>query len=53
MYANEPTPFLRRAKEHGLKTMDGREMLVAQGARSLEWWLGVTAPRKAMLEAIS
>ncbi|MDR3689968.1 MAG: shikimate dehydrogenase [Fimbriimonas sp.] len=52
MYAKEPTPFLACASEHGLQTMDGLKMLVAQGARSFEWWLGTAAPREAMLEAI-
>ncbi len=53
MYSAEPTPFLRDAERAGLRTTDGRHMLVAQGARSLEWWLGVDAPRDVMLAAIS
>jgi len=37
--------------------MDGKKLLVAQGARSLEFWLPHiwpegTAPRDAMIEAI-
>jgi shikimate dehydrogenase len=52
-YSAQPTPFLADAAEAGLRTVDGRWLLVAQGARSLKWWLGVEAPRKAMLEAIS
>jgi shikimate 5-dehydrogenase len=32
--------------------MDGKALLVAQGARSLEFWLGGIAPRDVMLEAI-
>jgi shikimate dehydrogenase len=46
------TPFLRQANAAGLRTIDGKPLLVAQGARSLEFWLGGTAPRGAMLEAI-
>jgi shikimate dehydrogenase len=45
------TPFLRAASEAGLRTMDGLPLLVAQGALSLEWWLGMDAPRGAMMEA--
>ncbi|MFI5385498.1 MAG: shikimate dehydrogenase [Fimbriimonadales bacterium] len=48
------TPFLRTAHDAGLRTMDGKRMLVAQGARSLEFWIpGLRAPRDVMLEAIS
>lgn len=46
------TPFLKSAHDAGLVTMDGKGLLVAQGARSLEFWLGGTAPRDVMLEAI-
>ncbi len=46
------SPFLKTAQEHGRRTMDGLPMLVQQGALSLEWWLGVRAPRPAMLAAI-
>ncbi|HVT11747.1 MAG TPA: shikimate dehydrogenase [Fimbriimonadaceae bacterium] len=46
------TPFLRAARAAGLKTLDGKALLVAQGARSLEFWLGGVAPREAMMEAI-
>lgn len=46
------TPFLLAAREAGLRTIDGKRLLVAQGARSLEFWLGRDAPRDAMFEAI-
>lgn len=52
-YSNEPTKFLFEAQSNGLAHMDGRKLLVAQGARSLEWWTGEKAPRHEMLEAIS
>lgn len=47
-----PSRFLEAAAAAGLRTQDGAEMLVEQGALSLEWWLGVEAPREAMREAI-
>jgi shikimate dehydrogenase len=46
------TPFLSASRDAGLETIDGKALLVAQGARSLEYWLGGTAPRDVMLEAI-
>lgn len=49
----EPTPFLEGARASGLKTVDGAALLVAQGARSLEYWLDVDAPRHVMREAIA
>ena len=52
MYAKPSTPFLASASRYGLQTMDGLQMLVAQGARSFEWWLGIDAPRESMLKAI-
>lgn len=52
VYGQPSATFLAQARSHGLRTVDGLGLLVAQGARSLEWWLGVEAPRAAMLEAI-
>lgn len=51
-YAPDKTPFMAAAERHGLRTTDGRELLAAQGARSFEWWLGIPAPREAMLGAL-
>ncbi len=51
-YSKKPTPFIRSARQRGLLAIDGRAMLVEQGALSLEWWLGVTAPREAMRQAV-
>ncbi len=53
MYGAEPSPFMREALQNGLTAQDGRGMLMEQGALALEWWLGVAAPREAMLVAIS
>ncbi len=47
------SPFLQEAASHGLRTLDGKELLVAQGARSLKFWLGVEAPRDVMRQAIA
>lgn len=52
VYGQE-TPFLAAARERGLACFDGTLMLVEQGALSFEWWLGLPAPRRAMLEAVS
>lgn len=52
-YSRSLTPFLWAAAEAGVRTVDGRYMLVEQGALSLEWWLGEPAPREVMLRAIS
>jgi shikimate dehydrogenase len=52
MYGKEPTPFIRSATSLGLKTVDGLDLLVAQGALAFEWWLGLPAPRLAMREAL-
>jgi len=52
VYKAEPTPFLKAAAAHGLRTVDGKLLLVAQGALSFEWWLGVPAPRQAMMASL-
>jgi shikimate dehydrogenase len=52
-YAEAPTPFVAQASSYGLRALDGKALLAAQGARSLEWWLDVPAPRSAMLKAIA
>jgi shikimate dehydrogenase len=52
MYQEGHTPFLAQAASRGLQTVDGRSLLVAQGALSLEHWLRVAAPRSVMREAI-
>ncbi len=48
VYASEPTPLTRWAHGGGSRTVDGLEMLVRQGARSLERWTGRAAPLDAM-----
>ena len=51
-YTEGLTKFLFEARNAGLKTMDGRALLAEQGALSLEWWTGTTAPRDDMLKAV-
>lgn len=45
------TDLLDTARARGLRTLDGLEMLVFQGARSLEIWTGQPAPVAVMLDA--
>jgi shikimate dehydrogenase len=48
VYGGGSTPLSRWAERGGARVADGREMLVRQGARSLERWTGATAPLDAM-----
>jgi len=52
VYRRGPTQLLKRARTEGCPTIDGREMLVGQGALSFEWWLNEPAPRDIMRRAI-
>jgi shikimate dehydrogenase len=45
------TQLLAAAREHGARTLDGLEILVAQGALSLELWTGRRAPLEVMRRA--
>jgi shikimate dehydrogenase len=51
VYAAEPTAVERWGAEHGAEVVRGLEILVRQGARSLERWTGRTAPVDAMRAA--
>jgi shikimate dehydrogenase len=51
VYRSGTTPLLAAAREHGARTIDGLEILVAQGALSLELWTGRPAPLEVMREA--
>jgi shikimate dehydrogenase len=53
VYRAGGTALVRAARERGLPTADGLEVLVQQGARSLEIWTGKTAPVDAMRDAVS
>ena len=48
VYGSEPSALLREAARAGARTVDGLEILVCQGARSLEIWTG----RKPSLEVM-
>ena len=48
VYRSDPTPLLAAARAHGAGTVDGLEVLVEQGALSLELWTGRDAPRDVM-----
>lgn len=52
VYSKEKTPFVRAADRHGVRSTDGMEMLVQQGAVSFERWWGRSAPIEAMRDAI-
>jgi shikimate dehydrogenase len=45
------TELLAAARAAGARTVDGLEVLVAQGALSLQLWTGREAPREAMRQA--
>jgi shikimate dehydrogenase len=51
VYGEEPTSLCRWAEAAGARVVDGLEVLVRQGARSLERWTGRTAPLDAMRRA--
>ncbi|HYB23810.1 MAG TPA: shikimate dehydrogenase [Solirubrobacteraceae bacterium] len=51
VYSSQPTPLLAAARAHGARTVDGLELLVAQGALSFELWTGRRAPLEAMRRA--
>lgn len=51
VYRRVPTELLREAAIRGLKTIDGREIVVEKAALSLEWWLSEPIDRQPMLRA--
>jgi shikimate dehydrogenase len=51
-YGPSLTPFLADAAYFGLETMDGRRMLMEQGAAAFEFWWSQTAPRDEMMAAL-
>jgi shikimate dehydrogenase len=52
VYGEEPTSFLRMAGELGRPTIDGRHMLVHQGAAAFKLFTGRRAPVEVMAKAI-
>jgi shikimate dehydrogenase len=51
VYRDAPTPLLAAARAAGARTLDGLEVLVAQGALSFELWTGREAPLDVMRRA--
>ena len=51
VYGAEETPLSRWAKRSGARVVEGLEVLVRQGARSLERWTGRRAPLEVMRAA--
>jgi shikimate dehydrogenase len=51
VYRDTPTSLLAAAREHGIPTVDGLDVLVAQGALSFEIWTGRAAPLEVMRAA--
>ena len=52
VYVPRVTPFLERAREHGIVHVDGLGMLARQGALAFELWLGVAPPLEVMRAAL-
>ncbi len=52
VYGPAATPLLTAARRRGLPTIDGLEVLLAQGALSFELWSGRAAPLEAMRQAL-
>ncbi len=51
VYRSGPTPLLAAADARGARTIDGLEILVAQGALSLELWTGREPPARGHARA--
>lgn len=52
VYNPSPSRLLQQAQERGLKTIDGLEMLVQQGAIALEMWLRQPVPVQVMRQSL-
>ena len=52
VYRCTPTPLLAAAQAHGARTVDGLEILLAQGALSFELWTGARPPLQVMRRAL-
>jgi shikimate dehydrogenase len=51
VYSDSETALLETARRRGATGIDGLDVLVAQGAASLEHWTGRPAPRATMRRA--
>lgn len=52
VYKEEPTPLLRAARERGLATVDGREVLVHQALGQFRWMTGREMPLATALRIV-
>jgi len=52
IYVQNETPFMRPAIEAGAKTINGLDMLLYQGVRSLEIWTDMEVPVNTMRNAL-
>ena len=52
VYGQEPTVCVREARSRGIRAVDGREMLVQQGAVAFERWWDRKAPVDVMRAAL-
>jgi shikimate dehydrogenase len=52
VYRPGGTALIQTVQEWGARTVDGLEILIAQGAASFERWTGTTAPRAAMRRTV-
>tara|TARA_S200000501_G_scaffold320375_1_gene315200 strand:+ start:147 stop:1004 length:858 start_codon:yes stop_codon:yes gene_type:complete len=53
IYNPSPTPLLKFCKKRGCMTIDGTQMLIAQGAKSLSYWTnGLEVPFEVMHDAL-
>ncbi len=52
VYRPGSTQLLAAAREHGARTLDGLEILLAQGALSFELWTGRKPPLDVMRAAL-
>jgi len=52
VYRSGSTQLLAAAEAHGARTLDGLEILIAQGALSLELWTGRKVPVEVMRRAV-
>ncbi len=53
IYNPSPTPFLKFCDKKGCMTIDGTQMLIAQGAKSLSFWTnGLEVPFEVMRDAL-
>ncbi len=53
VYGPQPTPFLQCALHAQRTTLDGRRMLLHQGALAFELWTGYPAPLRVMSSALA